>query len=190
MPVYAKNPNNVVYVIPVLTPPVTLQPAGQDGSVVNVTSEMKGKTESEYSTLQIAVLGGNVFFSKTQDVTYTTPGLEIPSSASVFDDSTIPRAATATPASAVYFDALGQPIKLIEVDGVKGAFKIDFYGSIDCANVALNSKLYRFIGSMYGSDPMLYPVPAPILDRMRNFRFIKADLVAGIPPEIQFLSYR
>ncbi len=190
MPVYAKNPNNVAYLIPILTPPVTLQPAGQDGSIANVTSEIRGLTESQYSTLQIDVLAGNVSFSKSPDVWFTTPGLEIPSAANVFDDSSVPLAATATPASAVYFDAQGQPIKLIEVDGAAGAFKIDFYGSIDCANVALVDKIYRFIGSMFGSDPRLYAVPSEILAKMRSFRFIKADLISGVPPKIQFLSYR
>lgn len=188
MPVYAKNPRSVSYEIPELLGPVTLAAAGTDGSVQNVTSELRGLTNVQYAALQVEVLAGKVSFNKTNDITYTTPGLEIPSSSAVFDDSTIPRASTATPASPVYFDSLGQPFKSIEIDSKAGAFQLDVFGSIDCACVDMASKAWRYLGTIYGSDPRITPIPPTMAQDLRKYRFTQFNLVRGTPPKIRFLS--
>ena len=189
MAVHAINKQNTTYEIPVLSPPITLQPAGEDGSVVNVTSEIRGLAEEEYAQLQAEQVAGKIVFVKAStDVDIETGALSVLSDTNVVDDSKTPRASKVTPASAVYFDSVGQPQKTILVDGANGACELEFWGSIDTSVEAMASKRFKFLGQMYISDPGLFSIPADIKGKMSTYRFIKIDAVRGASPEILFQS--
>lgn len=185
MPVLVKNLQNILYVVPTLG--LSLDPSGQADSVANVTSEIQGLSDAEYVGLQSEQLAGKIVFTKTDDIAFATGSLQLQAALSMMDLSLRPRAAVSTPASPVYFDSQGQPLKTILVDA-PGAYELEFWGSIDSTTVDNEAKRWSYLGKMVAGDPGLHRVPPQILNALTRFCYIKADLIRGTPPQILFQS--
>ncbi len=182
MPVFAKNIQDIQYEIPVLPGPITLEPEGQPDSIAEVMSLLTGLLDSEYTTLAIAQVGGNVIFSGT-DVTIYTGNLHIRSSVEVYDTSRMPIAVCITPESPVYFDTMALPAKMFQVEP-KGAFEMDVFASIDSAVPQAANKRYIYIDKWFGTDSGLQGIPEHISEELSNYRWVKIDFRRGIPPDI------
>lgn len=190
MPIYAKNQGATIYVIPHLSGPVTLQPKGQVGSVSDVTAELQAAlSDSQFNDLQVDQVAGLVYYSiTTETVPPDTKALQLNSSQNIVDDSKMPRAAQAVPASAIYFDTQGQSRKSFVIKDNGGAFELEFWGSIDVFNSDPVDKEYVFVGKMAAADPGIFHVPDDILTGLSRFRFIKIDSIRGVPPQVNFQS--
>lgn len=71
--IYVRNRQNTLYTLPVLG--TVLKPAGEPGCVVNIASELKGKTVAQLALLQADHKFGRIEFFKTPDDVTSTPGL-------------------------------------------------------------------------------------------------------------------
>ncbi len=168
-----------------ITPP--LNPKGQDGSFVDITSEIVGLTNAEYDTLNNEQASGKVLFTKESTDFVETPGLVIQSAEETFDTARVPRGGAQTPSSPVFFDAQTLPKKTVLVDAA-GAADLDFFGSIDLSNGVLEDKRYRYLGRMSVAEPGLQDVPGSIAGQLNRYKFFKVNLVRGEAPLIQFLA--
>lgn len=186
MPVYIKNLQSVLYEVRHLPGPVTLQPAGDQDAVANVTSEIKGLASSQYADLQSDQVQGLISFEKSKGVVVSTPGLTISTQEKVYDEAMDARAATLQPASPVFFNCEGQPSKTIFVRNPNGACEIEFWGSIDTVTVDMAAKRYVLAGRYVASDPTMGEVDKSTLANLRGSQYIKADLIRGVSPEIMF----